>query len=371
MSGTDELISYAQSLRFEDLPSQAVEAVKIHVLDTLGAILAGSSAEGPKKLVHLVKEWGGTSEGTIFVYGGKVPLPNAAWVNSTMSRGFDYETLVGGGATHVSASVIPAALSISEYSQTFKNKAINGRDFIVALALGIDLNWRFRVAGGSTVQGGGWLAETFAPPAIGALGGKLLGFDRDKINNAMGIGYNQCCGNYGATVGPGGGYMAQLSQGLGAKAGVLSVILADRGFTAFKDLIDGRWGLFHMFANGRYDSEILLGGLGKRFGSLNPIIKRYPGCGGTQAPVYGALELACEHNIRAEDIAKVRISEGEMGYWLLGEKKGKPSNTADALWNDRYSVSVALVKGKIGVDDFSNESIRNPRVLEFLERVEV
>jgi len=371
MSATDELISYAQSLRFEDLPSQAVEAVKTHVLDTLGAILAGSTAEGPKNLVHLIKEWGGRAEGTILVYGDKVPLPNAAWVNATMSRGFDYETLVGGGATHVSASIIPAALAISEYSQTFKNKIINGRDLIVALALGIDLNWRFRVAGGSTVQGGGWLAETFAPPAIGALGGKLLGFDREKMNNAMGIGYNQCCGNYGAVVGPGGGYMAQLSQGLGAKAGVLSVLLADRGFTAFKDLIDGRWGLFRMFAGGRYDSEILLGGLGKRFESLTPIIKRYPGCGGTQAPVYGALELAREHSIRVEDVSKVRIGESEMGYWLLGENKGKPSNTADALWNDRYSVAVALVKGKVFVNDFSKEAIRDPRILELLERVEV
>jgi 2-methylcitrate dehydratase PrpD len=55
----------------------------------------------------------------------------------------------------------------------------------------------------------------------------------------------------------------------------------------------------------------------------------------------------------------------------LGENKGKPSNTADALWNDRYSVAVALVKGKVFVDDFSKEAIRDPRILELLERVEV
>jgi 2-methylcitrate dehydratase PrpD len=373
VSSTDELVSYTETLRYEDLPLQALEAVKTHVIDTFSAIIAGSAAKGPKNLVKLVKEWGGRAEGTVFVYGDKVPLPNAAWVNSSMSRGFDFESLVGGGATHVPGSIIPAALAISEYSQAFKNKVINGRDLIVAIALGIDLNWRFRVAGigESTVMGGGWLAEAFSPPAIAALGGKLLGFDKEKVANAMGIGYNQCCGHYGATVGEGGGLMAQVSQGLGAKAGVLSVLLVDRGFTAFKDVIDGRWGLYTMYTKGEYDPNILVGGLGKQFEQLNPNIKRYPGCGATQAPIYAALELAREHDIRAKDVAKVRVRMAEMPYWLVGENKGKPITTADALWNVRYSTAVALVKGKVFVDDFSEEAIRDPRVLELLQRVEV
>lgn len=373
VSATDELVSYIEALRYEDLPLQAVEAVKTHILDTSSAIIAGSTAEGPKNLVKLVKEWGGRAEGTIFVYGDKVPLPNAAWVNSSMSRGFDFESLVGGGATHVPGSIVPAALAISEYSQTSKNKVINGKDLIVAIALGIDLNWRLRVAGigKSTVMGGGWLAETFSPPAIAALGGKLLGFNREKIANAMGIGYNQCCGHYGATVGEGGGLMAQVSQGLGTKAGVLSVLLADRGFTAFKEVIDGRWGLYQMYANGKYDPDILTGGLGKQFEQLNPNIKRYPGCGATQAPVHATLELAREHNIRAEDVAKVRVRVAEVYYRLVGENKDKPPTSADALWNNRYSTAVALVKGKVFVDDFSEEAIRNPRVLELLSRVEI
>jgi 2-methylcitrate dehydratase PrpD len=373
VSATDELVRYTEALRYEGLPLQAVEAVKIHVLDTFSAIIAGSAAEGVKNLVKLVKEWRGKAEGTIFVYGGRVPLPHAAWVNSSMSRGFDFESLVGGGATHVPGSVIPAALVISEYAEAFKNKVINGKELITAIVLGIDLNWRLRMAGigESTAMGGGWLAETFSPPAIAALGGKLLGFNREKIANAMGIGYAQCCGHYGATVGKGGGLMAQVSQGLGTKAGVLSVLLADRGFTAFKEVIDGRWGLYRLYGNGKYDPEVLVYGLGKRFEHLNPNTKRYPGCGATQAPVYAVLELAREHKTKAEDVARVRIRMAEMPYWQVGENKGKPLTPADALWNARYSAAVALVKGTVFVDDFSEGAIRNPRILELLQRIEV
>ena len=114
------------------------------------------------------------------------------------------------------------------------------------------MNWRFRVAG-TAVMGSGWLADTMAPPAIGAMGGKLLDLNRDQVNYAMGIGYNQCAGNYGATLGPEGGYLAQLSQGMGSKNGVLAVILAEKGFTSYRDMIDGRWGLFKMYAGGTYN----------------------------------------------------------------------------------------------------------------------
>ncbi len=373
MSATEVLLDYVEALRYDDLPIEAVEAVKTHVLDTLSAIMAGSMAEGPKNLVSLIREWGGKAEGTILVYGDRVPLPNAAWANSSMSRGFDFESLLGGGATHVPGSIIPAALAISEYSRACRNKPISGKDFVTAAVLGMDLNWRLRVAGrgGSTAMGGGWLAETFSPPAIAALGSKLLGFDREKTANAMAIGYNQCCGHYGATVGEGGGLMAQVSQGLGTKAGVLSVLLADRGFTAFKEIIGGRWGLYRMYGNGKYDIDVLVGGLGKRFEHLNPNIKRYPGCGATQPVVYAILELVREHRIRGEDVTRVEIKMPEVSYWQVAENKGKPSTSADALWNCRYSAAVALAKGKVFVDDFSEEAIRNTKVLELLERIHV
>lgn len=372
MSSTDELIDYTLRLKFEDLTDQAIEYIKIHILDTMGATIAGSVSEGSMKLVKLVKEWGGREESSIIVYGGRVPSPNAALLNSVMSRGFDFETILFGGATHVSASIIPATLAIAEYSQNVRKRKVSGRDLITAIALGTDLNWRFRVAGGaSTIMAGGWLAETFAPPAIAALGGKLLCFEREKINYAMSIGYNQCCGTYGTTVGEKGGLMAQLSQGLGAKTGVSSVLFAERGFTAYKDVIDGRWGLYSMYGDGSYDADILTGELGKRFEPLKPGIKKFPGCGAIQPVASSTLTLMKENHLRAEDIDAVQITVGEASYKLCGENKWDPENPADALWNYRYSAATALVKGKVFVDDYNEGAIRDPGVLKLIPKIEI
>lgn len=372
MSATEKIVQYAHTLTFNDLPAQAIADVKIHILDTIGATLAGSAAECSQKLVALIHEWGGQNQGTVLAFGHKVPAHHAAWVNSVMSRGFDFETLLTGGATHVSASIIPAAFALCEYAKHIDDTRITGRDLITAVAIGCDLNWRFRVAGGeSTIMSGGWLAETFAPPAIAALGGNLLGFDVKKIAYAMGIAYGQCCGNYGATVGDYGGFMAQLSQGIGATSGVLSVILANSGFTAYTDIIDGQWGLYHMFGDGTYDPDILVGDLGICYDAIVPEIKRFPGCGATQLPVYGALKLAHRYQIKTEQIDSVHLHVGPASYTLCGDSKFEPLNSADALWNHRYSIAVALTKNNVFVDDFTKEALRDPDVLALIPKIEV
>ena len=78
--------------------------------------------KGCKKLTDLLKEWGGKGEATIFVYGYKVPAHHAALINGTMSRGFDFESLVGGGATHVAGSIVPAAFALAEYARVPQNE---------------------------------------------------------------------------------------------------------------------------------------------------------------------------------------------------------------------------------------------------------
>lgn len=367
---TDQIIDHIERLEYQNLPQKTIDFVKAHLLDTLGALMAGSRAGTSTRLLQLICEWGGNPEGTIFVYNKKAPLINAAWINSTMARGYDFESIMPEGATHAPASIIPAAFAISEYSKNRKGNPINGKDFLMSVALGLDLNFRLRVAGGSaTAMGGGWLAETFAPLAIAALGGKLLGFNRSKIRNAIGIAYNQCSGNYGAVVGEGGAHLAQLSQGLGTKAGVLSVLLADKDFTASKeDIIDGKWGLYKMYGNGKYDSSRLLDRLGEDYDHLKPIFKRYPGCGGLQNAVNTALEIVSE-GVKPEEISKVIIRISELNYYQLVNGRGLPPSPSEILWNERFAVALSFAKKRFSLYEINEEVIKDPMVVALFEKI--
>lgn len=371
------ILDYVEGIQYASLTPEVVTYVKIHFLDTLGAIFAGSKARCSKELLSLIKKWGGVKEATVLVYGYKTTLPFASWINSTMSRGFDYEPILMGGATHVPASIIPAALNLAEYAETVRKKRVTGKDLILSTVIGLDLNWRLRVAGTGrrkTGMGSGWLAETFSPIAIAALGGRLLGFTREKINYAMAIAFSQSCGHYGATVGKDGGLMAQLSQGLGTKNGILAVLLAEKGLKAAKDIIDGRWGLYVLFGGGSYDPKKLLGELGVRFDHLRPYIKRYPGCGALQAPLEATLRIAKrkDADLRPENISEIRVKMDALAYQLVAEGKGNSlPQEGDALWDCYYAVALGLKKKKVSIEDFTEEGIKKSGVSEIISKVRV
>ena len=83
------------------------------------------------------------------------------------------------------------------------------------------------------------------------------------------------------------------------------------------------------------------------------------------------IELIQEHGLSADRIASVRLTVGENSYFLCGENKFVPPNSAEALWNHRYSVAVACTKGEVFADSFTEEAIQDPEVKAFIPKVDV
>ena len=366
----NDLVSHALKLRYEVLSELVIETVKRSILDTLAVAIAGSSADGIKALVNMVKELGGREEGTIFVYGAKVPAITAALANSTMARARDLDDVHEVAGMHLSATIVPSAFVISEYSKKIKNRAINGKDFIVANALGSDFLCRLRLAGPGGGNEGGWSSETPAPLAVAMMGGKMLGFDEEKMLNSMGIAYAKCAGNIQAHTE--GALTVRLQQGFSAMSGILSLMLADEGLTGAKDILEGKYGFYSLYMRGHYRPEVLTKEIGKRFEISNVSIKPYPCCKFTHTPIFGALQLVKEHRIISDSIRKVTIATNSYGNTICGgERKIVPRNVPDAQFSYYYTVATALVKGRVFIDDFTEDAIRNEQVLSVARLIEV
>ncbi|MFZ0717981.1 MmgE/PrpD family protein, partial [Mycobacterium sp.] len=136
-----DIARFAVSLRYEDLPSDVVAAVKSNILDTLSCALAGSSAEGIAEVADLVYGWGGTPEASVFVLGGKVPAHHAAWLNSGMAHARDYDDTHDAAILHAGVSTVPAAIAAAQLSGDH-----SGQDLIVAVAAGLEVMCRLGVA---------------------------------------------------------------------------------------------------------------------------------------------------------------------------------------------------------------------------------
>ena len=264
----------------------------------------------------------------------------------------------------MAATFVPTALVLAEYVQ----KPISGKDLILAIAVGSDLSCRLRCA---LTTYKGWLAETFAPFGVVGMGGKLLGFNEERMINGMGLAYSQCSANLQANVD--GALSVRLQQGMGAKAGILATVLAERGFTGAKNVLQGVYGFYPLYARNEYNPKIIMDQLGERFEIINTSIKPYPSCKYTHNAIYAILEILRKHNIELQKINRISVFTNSKAYNVAGcgENKYRPKNIVDAQFSIPYTVAVAMVNKRVLIDDFNAESIRRKEILEIAMKVRV
>jgi 2-methylcitrate dehydratase PrpD len=361
-------------VQYNDLPPDVVEHTKKQVLDILGVALGGSSQAGVKELAEIVADWGGKEESTVFCFGRKVPAPNAAQVNATMGHALDYDD-TGDGPTHPSVVIVPAALAMAE-----RQGGVNGREFIAAVALGVDMMGRlgqsFR-SGLKTVPvsghpGAGWhLTALYGYLASAGVAGKLLNLDLNKLVNAFGIAYHQCSGN-GQCVTE-GALTKRMGPGFAARGGIVAAMMAEKGITGAKESLEGEVGLFNLYHKGEYDPAPLTRDLGKRFAGLNALMKPYPCCKGAHSYVDVALVMANKHRIRAADIKEIAVFCQDDKYFLLHplEKRSRPENPVDAQFSIPWAAAAVLARGRAGIGEFTEEAIKSADILNMSSKVRI
>lgn len=349
--------------QYQDIPPEAIEASKRDILDTLGCILAGTSAPGVKDVVELVRGWGGKGESTILGFGGRVPSVSAALANGTAGHARDFDDNHDLAQTHCGVCVVPAALAVAELKG-----GVSGKDFVLAVTMGLDLAGRMPLALG---QWGGWHpTPVFGCFSAAATAGKLLGLGRGQMVNALGIAYSQAAGTIQVIT---DGVLAKrLHAGLAAKAGILSALLAQRGFTGVRNSLQGEYGFYNVYYQGRYDLAPALAGLGKAFEGVNLSFKPYPCCRDLNTAIDATLPLVSEHAITPDQVASITVGVNPFDYHNFcqpAEVKNNPRTVVDAQFSISYAVAAAIVDRKVGIDTFTEAAIKRPEVLEMTKKI--
>jgi 2-methylcitrate dehydratase PrpD len=344
-----------------------VEAAKKEVLDSLATALGGSSKAGVRELVDMVKEWGGNEQSTIIAYGIKCPAPNAAQVNGTMIHALDYDDGHQVALVHIGCIAVSTCFAVAE-----RMGKASGKELITAIALGGDFMARLGLASrpGTSALGSGWHPTTlFGFLGAAAMAGRIMGLDEEKMINALGLAYHQC-GGAGSGVAD-GALAKRMGPGLAARAGITAALMAERGITGERNSLEGRTGLFNVYMGGDYDAKILTAELGKRFEGVNIGDKPYPCCGLTHACIDATLALISRHDIKVDKIRDITVYGGQSVYGLSQppEIKRAPRTIIDAQFSIPWVVATALVKGKVTVDDFTDEAIKKQDILRVAQKI--
>ena len=369
MDAIFDLVKNFAGTKYEDIPGAAVEAAKKEVLDSLATALGGSSKAGVGELVDMVKEWGGNEQSTIIAYGIKCPTPNAAQVNGTMIHALDYDDGHPVALVHIGCVAVSTCFAVAE-----RMGKTNGKEFITAIALGGDFLSRLGLASrpGTSALGAGWHPTTlFGFLGAAAMAGRIMGLDEERMVNALGLAYHQC-GGAGSGVGD-GALAKRMGPGLAAKAGVTAALMAERGITGERNSLEGRegrGGLYNVYMGGDYDVKILTDDLGKRFEGVNIGDKPYPCCGFTHPFIDATFALISRHDIKAEQVQEIMAYGGQTAYAMSqSPDKRAPRTIVDAQFSVPWTVATALVKGKVSVEDFTDEAIKREDILETAQKV--
>ncbi len=313
---TDALASYAAAACYEQLPTEAIDAAKLVVLDTIGAMLLGSLPlySASRLIGDYVRDLGGAPECTIVGRGFKADLVHASLANGVMGYAADAE---GGGVVrqHAAAVLVPTALTVGEREHA------NGRTLIAALALGYDVTARIDRASESGVH----YSRSFHRSAVfghfgaAATAGHLLNLSQKQVGNALGL---------AGTVA--GGLCVWLNAetedsrpfviGMAAHRGVLAAVLAKMGMAGPQDILDdGKFTIYDAFSGAMHLEEVTRD-LGDVFWiTRHTGFKNYPCCGGIHASLDALLKIVTENDLQEEEIVEIvdRVPPGDDDTPLL------------------------------------------------------
>ena len=169
----------------EAVPDAMVKKAVRHILDSIGAGVAGAVSVEAQRLTAVLREEGeGPGRATLWGRGETMTPVNAALVNGTASHAFELDDT--GGCDHSGAVVVPAAVAAVELA----DRPVTGREFIDAVVIGYDVARRpLEACGAYEPHNGAGFHSTGTCGTFGAAAAaaRILGLSVRETQNALGL----------------------------------------------------------------------------------------------------------------------------------------------------------------------------------------
>ena len=366
---TRYIASFAAKASFSEFSTEALRIGKRCVLDGLGVILAGSVQD----CTRIVREFGRKNgQGADATAHGrnpiKLPVALAALVNGTAGHSMDWDDTqlsttpdrTFGLLTHPTIPPLASSLAVAEMLG-----GGSGKDFLTAFLTGFEVECKIAEA----IRPKHYEQGFHSSGTIGTFGAamaaaKLIGLDNMKLRHLLGIASSMASGirvNFGTMTKP-------LHVGRAAQNGVSAALLAQGGYEADPDGLDGPWGFFRVFGGG-VDAERIVDKLGNPYSITEPgvSVKPYP-CGSLTHPSMDAMRtVVMEHDVKPDDIQEVVLYAGN--NILKPIRYTTAENELQAKFCMPFLLAAIIISRKAGVLEFTPEFVHSQAVRTLMQRI--
>ena len=354
----DQLSEFACSLRWEHLSHETRDAARTVVLDTIGAMVAGSRLPENRKLAEMAVRMSGTGEATIIGHPQMAGPMLASLVNGTsgVALEMDEGNRLGGG--HAAIHVIPPALAVAE------QVGATGREFLESVIVAYEIT--SRIGTGTMVRPEVHSHGTWGTPGAAVAAARLMGLGPSETSEAISIAASMSPANTwtpcieGATV-------RNLYPGRSAMQGIMAANLVGCGFTS---LADGPADIYGSLLGRGFDSEAVVEGLDEQ-GPLR--IQQN----------YFKLHACCLYNHHALDGMQHILQRGEFGASEIKSidvvapplatimTDPAPPNMLAAKFSLPYALAAVVTHRSTDVTAFYPDKLTDEETLALAQRVAV
>lgn len=366
-TASQSISSFFTKLTLTDVPAAARHRAKLHILDTLGAGIAGSaSIEADISRIALGPAYGSApAGGGAPLWGTPVSVPplQAAFVNGVASHAFELDD--SGGCDHSGAVALPAALAASALSTA----PVSGERLMLAVVAGYELGRRVQTAlgGYDRVNNAGWhstgVCGTFAAAAAAGI---ILELDPQQLTSAIGLAGSFTGGTWAFM--SDGSMSKRLHVGRAAEAGLNSVVLARAGFTGPADIFSAPWGSFlSLYGGNAADEAELHAGLGDKWLVERASIKPYASCRSTHSAIDALLHLKQEQGLDAGNTERITVHTSSLILDMCGGRD--TSSLVAAQLSMPFALATAMLRNGVSLNDVALPGRTEPAIASLMERI--
>jgi aconitate decarboxylase len=362
---TTAVAKYIAGSLQEPVPPDVTDKVKLLVLDTIGCGLLGSTLPWTHRLLDTIQSTEGTGPSRVWGTDVRVSPTHAALINGTAVHGFELDDV--GVAGHHGSTTLTTAMALVD-----AGTKLSGAELIRSIVTGVEIHGRVSECVGRVPHvtcgfHGPSILGTFAAMAAGATVRRL---DVEQTTHAIGSAAQQTAGLMGTHH---GGMGKRLLAGKAAQSGLFAVQLAAHGFTNVDNIFECGYGSFpSAFSGARdtFDLNKLVAGFGEEFHTRGVNFKFWA----ARVPIHPSMEaikkVRQERTLEADEIEKVVAKLPEGSYRAVGFDY-VPSTVATGQLNLQFCIATMLLHNDLFIGQFTEESIRDPRALELIKRIEV
>ncbi|TPL02159.1 MULTISPECIES: MmgE/PrpD family protein [unclassified Mesorhizobium] len=360
-------------------PQEVVKQAKLHIVDTLACIYAGTGTDAVR-ILAVTNSWAGTpTDIPVPGWGYAKTLDGAAELLGTAAHAHDFDDTSFKTILHPSASIVASLLATAIALSGNHAKEPTGLDFIHSYVKGMEVACKV-----GEILGDDLTDQPFHTiSTLGLLGAavacaSLRGLDAGKSEVALAI----ACSHAGGILNNCGTMVKPLHCGLSARGAYMAAALAENRFTAITDALEGSYGFFNAVTGGRR-SDIELPSIdmrgtdlppltGEHFEIVNPGIevKRYPCCQVAHTGIDGMRKLREREGFdigKVEKIVCYVSSEKRISYLHCPDAK----TPTEARFSMNFAVATAALYGDVTLDHFNKDLLASKDFRQLMALVEM